>query len=319
MNYHCLFVIVTFMLLTLQGCKSNEELLLESLRQRDYPAALTLLVNGDLDVHARDRFGYTALHLSEDLTTSRRLLDLGADPGAAGGGVDPGVKPLKKIDLGKLGNFDLNELKRGKDYTPLHMVKNADVAELLLKHGAEVNALANYAVTPLHQAAERRDGADLVKVLLKHGADVNARTLYNSTPLHKAVDSARKDDIAAVKLLLAAGAAVNARNNHGSTPLHSIRWGNVELASLLVEHGADTTLANDSGDLPICYAIADQQVELMHFYIIRGNGILSRCSEGRNLVEYAKQKSTSHMQEAVNRAMTLILRELRKSREAEQG
>jgi ankyrin repeat protein len=306
-------LIASIVLLILPGCKGNEERFFEALHNDDYTEARRLLESGELDVNARNTFGYTPLHLSVDVAVTELLIAAGADPNAAGGGVDPGLKPLKNIDLGKLGTFDLNELKRGKDYSPLHTVESDKVAEVLLAHGGDVNARANYQVTPLHRAAGRMGGLKLAKLLLDQGANVDARTNYNKTPLHEAMFYAKQNNGEIVKLLIERGANVNAQDNLGHTPLHGIRNGNVALASLLVEQGADVTLESSSGDLPICYAIGDNQIELMHFYIVKGEGILSRCSADRSLLEYADQKASARMVNAVKDATVLILQEFQKS------
>ena len=52
------------------------------------------------------------------------------------------------------------------DYTPLHFAATADVAQLLLKHGADPNAAGWMGATPLHRAAE--DGrADVLELLIR--------------------------------------------------------------------------------------------------------------------------------------------------------
>jgi hypothetical protein len=72
---------------------------------------------------------------------------------------------------------------------PLHhavMQGNKYVVELLLAHGAEVNArFATTGTMPLHEAANDKD---LVELLLAHGAEVNAKDAYGVMPLHFAVN-----------------------------------------------------------------------------------------------------------------------------------
>ena len=311
-----LFFVIAVILLGLSGGGASADTLLESLKNRDYAKAKRLLQVGDIDVNVRNRYGYTPLHLSEDVDVSKRLLELGADPNAAGGGVDPGLRPLKYVNMGKFGTFDMNELKKGDDLSPLHTVKNPEVAKVLITHGAQVNRQATYQVTPLHRAASRKDGLRLVELLLDHGADVNARTNFNKTPLHEAMFYGNQNNGEIIKLLLERGADVNVQDNLGHSALHKIRGGNAALASLLVEQGADVRLRTESGDLPICYAIADNKIELMHFYLIKGDGILSVCSQDRSLYVYAAQEASTATGEALKKATILILQELKKSLDA---
>jgi ankyrin repeat protein len=149
-------LIFCYLLLYLQGCTDTNQSLLEALRNNDDLTAKHLLTENALDMQFRDKFGYTPLHLANDAGIALLLINQGADVNAKGAGLDPNIKPIKNVDLGKFGTFDLNELKTGKDYSPLHTVKSVEVATLLIKHGANVNALANYNITPLHKAADRK-------------------------------------------------------------------------------------------------------------------------------------------------------------------
>ncbi|MBF0239954.1 MAG: ankyrin repeat domain-containing protein [SAR324 cluster bacterium] len=256
--------------------------MLDALRNGDYSTAKRLLSENRLNLQVRNKWGYTPLHISNDVEITRLLIRQGADVNAGGAGVDPQTQPLKNLDLGKFGNLDLNELKRGEDYSPLHTVENVHVAAVLIEAGANVNALANYNTTPLHQASSLLDGFELVQLLLKHGANVNARTFYNSTPLHKAMFYSNKDKgQKIIRLLIEHGADVNAQDNMGHSALHQLRGDAVELADYLVQQGADLTLKTVNGDMPICYAIADRKKYLIQFFTEKGKGIPAECSNDR--------------------------------------
>jgi ankyrin repeat protein len=68
----------------------------------------------------------------------------------------------------------------------------------------------------LHLIAETRrsDGGDLVDVMIQHGANVNATDGLGNTPLHQAYFN-----IEVVKKLLERGARVDKVNKSGETPL----------------------------------------------------------------------------------------------------
>ena len=57
-----------------------------------------------------------------------------------------------------------------------------EVTEILIRHGANVNARANDGVAPLHEAA-RMQHLDVARLLLKHGAEANAADDDGETPL----------------------------------------------------------------------------------------------------------------------------------------
>jgi Ankyrin repeats (3 copies)/Ankyrin repeat len=123
----------------------------------------------------------------------------------------------------------------------------ADLADLLIAAGANVEAPNEYDEQPLHTAATY-GRASVVKLLLSSGADVNARGPGGKTPLHAAAfgvgqasDMAARVEVAT--LLLAAGADVNAREpGSGFMPLrYATPFGSrhTAMADLLVSQGAD--------------------------------------------------------------------------------
>lgn len=88
--------------------------------------------------------------------------------------------------------------------------------------------------TPLHAAAGEGQ-AEIIELLIKYGADVNAKTTTGITPLH---DAARNGCKKCVEILLHKGANVNARTDSGDTPLGiALRQGNKEVADVLREAG----------------------------------------------------------------------------------
>jgi hypothetical protein len=83
---------------------------------------------------------------------------------------------------------------------------------------------------------------DIVNLLLAHGADVNATIPSLWTPLHFAVWSCgnRPEDVLLVKRLLNAGANVDAESCDGRRPLSiAYSWGRDRIGALLLAHGAD--------------------------------------------------------------------------------
>jgi hypothetical protein len=70
--------------------------------------------------------------------------------------------------------------------TPLHAAAHLghlEIAELLLRHGADVNARGDGGDTPLHEAANNGH-VEVVELLLKHGADIEAEDASKAKPLH---------------------------------------------------------------------------------------------------------------------------------------
>lgn len=134
---------------------------------------VSILLKSGAKVDSRDNTGRTPL-LSftsgnvGDVSTLIALLEGGADPNLLDG-------PLPYHPL---------------DYAAMH--DRADVADLLIAFGADMNAKDNlYGETPLHQAIAAGEIAprvhlDVVRLLIDRGADVNAKDRIGLTPLDHA-------------------------------------------------------------------------------------------------------------------------------------
>ncbi|KAK2195259.1 bifunctional Ankyrin repeat/Ankyrin repeat-containing domain superfamily [Babesia duncani] len=100
--------------------------------------------------------------------------------------------------------------------TPLHLAANngsVEIAKLLIKHGADVCALANDSHGALHFAA-KRGHADIAELLIKKGASVGAKTAKWFTPLHFALQGGHVKTAA----ILVSRGAVQKYNSSGRLP-----------------------------------------------------------------------------------------------------
>ena len=122
--------------------------------------------------------------------------------------------------------------------------------------------------TPLHSAA-LNSSASIVGLLLENQAVANAQDNNGDTPLHMA------DDLEVARLLIARGRSnVNIPNNVGSTPLHlAARRGNVTVAKLLVERGADVNAVEyKSLRTPIFDSIISGNLEALKIFFAGAAG-----------------------------------------------
>ena len=121
---------------------------------------------------------------------------------------------------------------------PLHYVRTAEVAQVLLDRGADVHAKSKSGSTPLYEISYR---VEVVRVLLEHGADVRAKNNSGDTSLHNA------GQLEIAQLLLDRGADVHAKNNNREVPLHTAGVG---VARVLLDHGADIDARDKDGRSP---------------------------------------------------------------------
>ena len=162
-----------------------------------------------------------------------------------------------KLRLAVLPCFALWAIAGIAATAPVHQAVRANDTESLRRlldggNATEVNAVTAQAVTALHLAAALNRG-EAAQILIRHGADIEARSGGSFSPLHWA---ARSDSCDVVTALVAAGANVNVRAAHGITPLHWAANRNATNAiTLLLEAGADVHQATDSGALALHWAV----------------------------------------------------------------
>ncbi|MEW6155980.1 MAG: ankyrin repeat domain-containing protein [Verrucomicrobiota bacterium] len=189
------------------------------------------LVENLVDIDARDYNGDTPLHR------------------AAGRGYKAVVEFL--VNAGA----DVNGKSRsGK--TPLHVAASQGhvaVMESLLAFKADPNARDRTGRTPLHDAAASTDRRAALEILLKHGAEIEAKNSADETPLFVA---ATADRIGTVALLIAKGADVQSKGPQGDSVLHwASSAGNFDLVRLLLDQKANVNATNKYGETPLHSAV----------------------------------------------------------------
>nr|XP_002121662.3 tankyrase-1 [Ciona intestinalis] len=206
-----------------------------------------LLVKHGASVNVADLWKFTPLHEAAakgKYEICKLLLKHGADPHKKN---RDGNTPL---DLVKEGDLDIQDLLRG-DVALLDAAKKgclARVQKLCTPSNINCRDQQGRNSTPLHLAAGYNN-AEVAEYLIEHGADVNAQDKGGLIPLHNA-SSYGHVEIAA--LLIKSNASVNATDRWAFTPLHeAAQKGRTQLCTLLLAHGADPTMKNQEGQTPL--------------------------------------------------------------------
>jgi len=111
-----------------------------------------------------------------------------------------------------------------------------EIADLLIRHGADVHATGYRGKRPAIQMAAWCGHASVVELLISHGANVGAVDRDGSTPM---IDAARRGHVEVVHVLLKNGARANAFNQYGETALKLAKKnGHYRIVALLRKHGA---------------------------------------------------------------------------------
>lgn len=147
--------------------------------------------------------------------------------------------------------------------TALHVAaqcRRAEMVELLIRRGADVNAIDHDADSVLHHAAAN-SGAQLLAALIEAGARVNVKNNFRHTPLHAAVAAG---DVGAVRVLVDNGAEVDAETVERRTSLSiAASKGLGEICSLLLSFGASACIADQEGFMPLHWAAREQRVDVV--------------------------------------------------------
>jgi ankyrin repeat protein len=99
---------------------------------------------------------------------------------------------------------------------------------------------------------------EAARLLLERGADPNALSTNEAVRVPPLGTAAFVRSVPLARLLLDSGAEVNGRGEGGFTALHSAAQnGDEDLARLLLERGADRSLATEDGKLPGDFGLRD--------------------------------------------------------------
>ena len=202
---------------------------------------------------------------------------------------------IDRVEMLIAENPGLIDAKGPNHANPLHFASTVEIAELLLSHDADPDALDIYGKTPAAMAAaygsRRRDVAKylmektgksdiflfsaigeangVTQCLDADPSLLNANSTGGETPLNVA---SLHGQVGVAKLLLDRGADPNLKGRIGHGPLHNAaRNGHIEVARLLIDRRADINLTDDNHDAtPVGWASFQGQKAIEQFLRERG-------------------------------------------------
>jgi len=226
-----------------------------------------LFLKHGADANAHDSKGYTPLILAAmhgNIDVAMLLIEKGADINLTAKGYSVIMYAVvnNRTDFIKMLVHKGANVKTSKSdlQTPLHFVAkyhNVEIAKLLIKKGADVNAVDEFAgETPLFYAIHGDDfdqfdpaeSLKTIKLLIKKGANINIKNKTGESPL---MVSLRKSNKIAL-LLIRKGADLNATDTIGRTALHlAYMYSNATVIAELIRRGADVNAKDKQGLTPV--------------------------------------------------------------------
>ncbi len=177
------------------------------------------------------------------------------------------------------------------NYKPLHIISvmgHKKMAELLIEHGADVNARDDGGRDPLYFAL-RENHMDLVVLFIEKGADIN----NGEALLHNVAQKGCKK---AVELLIEKGLDVNAPDKYGETPLYCA-VAHKEIVELLIEKGANINGSHKDGETLLHRAAGQGSKDVVELLIEKGLDVNARDKDGKTPLDIAVEQNKKEIVE----------------------
>ena len=251
----------------------NDSMLLHVATEYRQVEVAKLLIRYGADVNAQDKTGNTPIYYAVE---------------------NAHLKMIKLLLTNKANVKDNPELLNTA------VKKNCkEIIEILLQHGADINASDKYGITALHCTAsdkcecldEYTDAnninEDIAKLLLSKGANVNAQTKSGKTILHAAIYDR---NVKVVELLLEYNVDVNSTYKDDRTPLHlSAQEADEVISEMLLNKGANINAKQKDGTTALHIATRYGHEEVVEVLLKCGARIDSKTKKGTTPLHIAAE------------------------------
>jgi len=243
---------------------------------------IKLLLSAGANIHATDEKGDGALIKSYTKQIADMLIKAGAK-------TSPEIKFILACRFGEYKKVKEAlkagippDTKNNWGDTALMETSHAQIANLLIDSGANVNARSEFDWTPLMRASVA-GYTNIVKILISSGSDVNQQRKVLKT---EAIHYARNTQI--TKMLIEAGAKVNSKDHMLRTPLHYARNG--KIAKILIDAGANVNAMDLKKRTPLIRAAEFKGIDLVKVLIETGADINKKDEQSFTALMWAKKK-----------------------------
>ncbi len=255
------------------------------------------LLDAGADLNGVDSKGNTPLVIAvakASVPLVRLFLEREADPNLT---PKSGLSPLHLAACGGPRDFGVmtltseggeNVLREGREQEDrLPFAPMAEIARLLLLHGAAPDVTGPMGRTPLHEACNLGH-AEVAEVLLEWNANTELRDADSRTPL---LIAARRGFAEEIRMLLDHGADAGVTDSEGWSPLSiAMTRGAEDSARLIIEKGAPVEAAKPEESPPLHLAVLYGQDRLASLLLDRGADVNSRGEQFRSAMHWAAQE-----------------------------
>ncbi|HEY7318044.1 MAG TPA: ankyrin repeat domain-containing protein [Candidatus Binatia bacterium] len=265
------------------GLKYDAGTFIDRAKNNDAPV-VALFLRAGINPNLKDLNGYSALMwvaAEGNLALAKTLVEKGAD-------INPALAVAARRGKTDMVNFLLDRKPSRQainEALPAAADKgNTTIMQKLMDSGADIKG--EYGGTALMMAAYSAN-VEALQLLLSHGANINAADSDGETALHYAARATR-GSIEIVRILLQQGADVNVRDRDGTTALIKvIQKERSAVALLLLEHNADAGAQTNRQVTAVMAAAANNLASLIQPLIAKGADINGRNDRGETALMWA--------------------------------
>ena len=148
--------------------------------------------------------------------------------------------------------------------------------------------------TPLHYAAVYNLHDIATFLITEHSQDVNARGFNKKeAPLHV---SSRQGHVEIARVLLKHGADTEARDDSDFSPLERVtHHGPAELAQVLLEHGADVNAQDEGRCTPLYWASVAGCLAVVQVLLSHGADVTARCMDNQTPLHRVEDEEVARL------------------------